>query len=517
MSTTQLNEFEEVDATAVANDADVLNEMEELEELEDLERRGGIAAVDESVEKSALKSSRSSTRRGSALGLVFVFITQLMLVVDASIVNVALPDIQKQLNFSPTDLSWVVTAYALAFGGLILLSGKIGSIIGARRALIIGVAVFIVASALGGIAPTSGILVAARVLQGIGAAIAAPSTLVLLVANTTEGRSRARAMSLFVLAAGSGGAIGLILGGFLTTNFGWEWVMYVNVPIGILIIAGAALFLREIERVPAKLDFGGAAMSSIAMVALVYGFTRAASFGWADPQVFISFSLAVVALVVLVLIERKHGSPVVPMQFFSRMRTAVPFLGMLLVPAGMFGFFYFAALFTQNVLGFDPMGTGLALLPFVAAMLVTNSITPRILPRIGEKVAGTIGLSGMVVGLLWLGQMNASTTFLSGILGPAIVLGISGGFTFAPLTSIVMAQAPANEIGASSSLLQGMQQLGGSVGVAVLTTVFVSAAAAGGEAHGISTSLLIGAAFPAAALVLFAIWGRRIPLSVSAT
>jgi predicted MFS family arabinose efflux permease len=190
---------------------------------------------------------------------------------------------------------------------------------------------------------------------------------------------------------------------------------------------------------------------------------------------------------------------------------------MLLVPAGMFGFFYFAALFTQNVLGFDPMGTGLALLPFVAAMLVTNSITPRILPRIGEKVAGTIGLSGMVVGLLWLGQMNASTTFLSGILGPAIVLGISGGFTFAPLTSIVMAQAPANEIGASSSLLQGMQQLGGSVGVAVLTTVFVSAAAAGGEAHGISTSLLIGAAFPAAALVLFAIWGRRIPVPVSAT
>jgi predicted MFS family arabinose efflux permease len=198
------------------------------------------------------------------------------------------------------------------------------------------------------------------------------------------------------------------------------------------------------------------------------------------------------------------------------MRTGVPFLGMLLVPASMFGFFYFAALFTQNVLGFDPMGTGLALLPFIASMLVTNSITPRILPRIGEKVAGLAGLIGMVIGLLWLGQMNASTTFVSGILGPGIVLGIAAGLTFAPLTSIIMAQAPAHEIGAASSLLQGMQQLGGSVGVAVLTTIFVSAAAAGGEAHGISTSLLIGAAFPAFTLVLFAIWGRRIPVPVSA-
>ncbi|MDQ1584234.1 MAG: hypothetical protein QOF36_2288 [Microbacteriaceae bacterium] len=512
MSTTELDESAEVNNAAVVNEAEILTELEELEELE---RLGGMA-VDEPAERAALSASHATARRGSALGLIFVFITQLMLVVDASIVNVALPDIQKQLHFTPTDLSWVVTAYALAFGGLILLSGKIGSIIGARRALIIGVAVFIIASALGGIAPTSGILVAARVLQGIGAAIAAPSTLVLLVANTTEGTNRARAMSLFVLAAGSGGAIGLILGGFLTTNFGWQWVMYVNVPIGILIIAGAALFLREIPRIPARLDFGGAAMSSIAMVALVYGFTRAAGYTWTDPQVFISFAVALVALVVLVFVERKHASAVVPMQFFSKMRMAVPFLGMLLVPAGMFGFFYFAALFTQNVLGFDPMGTGLALLPFVGAMLVTNAIAPRILPRIGEKVAGTVGLSGMVIGLVWLGQMNASTTFLSGILGPAIVLGISGGLVFAPLTSIVMAQAEPSEIGASSSLLQGMQQLGGSVGVAVLTTVFVSAGAAGGEAHGISTSLLIGAGFPAIALVLFAIWGRRIPLHASA-
>ncbi|MFF1635007.1 MFS transporter [Leifsonia sp. NPDC058248] len=457
-------------------------------------------------------TTRRRTLRGPALGLIVVFITQLMLVVDASIVNVALPDVQKELHFSPTDLSWVVTAYALAFGGLILLSGKIGSIVGARLALIVGVAVFIVASAMGGFAPTPEVLVAARVLQGVGAAIAAPSTLVLLVANTTEGENRARAMSLFVLAAGSGGAIGLILGGFLTTSFGWEWVMFVNVPIGILIVIGAALFLHETDRVPAKLDFGGAAVSTIGMVALVYGFTRAASHGWTDVQTIVSFVVAIAALVSLIFIERRHTSPVVQLHFFSRMRTVTPLLGMLLVPAGMFGFFYFVALFTQHVLGFDPLGTGLALLPFVASMLVTNEIAPRILPRIGEKVIGVAGLSGMVIGLIWLGQLSASSTFLSGILGPAIVLGISAGLTFAPLTSIAMDQAPKGEVSAASSLLQGMQQLGGSIGVAVLTTVFISVTAISGEAHGISTTLLIGAAFPAAALVLFAIWGRRIPL-----
>ena len=450
--------------------------------------------------------------RGPALGLVVVFITQLMLVVDASIVNVALPDIQKELHFSPTDLSWVVTAYALAFGGLILLSGKIGSIVGARLALMVGVGLFIVASALGGFAPTAEILVAARVLQGVGAAIAAPSTLVLLVANTTEGQNRARAMSLFVLAAGSGGAIGLILGGLLTTGFGWEWVMFVNVPIGILIIVGAALFLHETERVPARLDLGGAAASTIGMVALVYGFTRAASHGWTDPQVFISFGTALVALVALIFIERRHISPVVQLHFFSTMRTAVPLLGMLLVPAGMFGFFYFATLFTQHVLGFDPLGTGLALLPFVASMLVTNEIAPRVLPRIGEKVVGVVGLSGMVIGLVWLGQLNSSSTFLNGLLGPAVVLGISAGLTFAPLTSIAMDQAPEGEVSAASSLLQGMQQLGGSVGVAVLTTIFIAQTLVGGEAKGISSTLLVGAAFPALALVLFAIWGRRIPV-----
>ena len=330
------------------------------------------------------------------LGLVVVFVTQLMLVVDASIVNVALPDIQKSLGFTPVGLSWVVTAYALAFAGLMLLSGKVGSMIGARRALIIGTIVFIVASAAGGLAPTATVLVIARVVQGIGAAIAAPSTLVLLMANTTPGKQRSRALALFVLAAGSGGAIGLILGGILTTGFGWEWVMFVNVPVGILIVVGALLFLRETDRERTRLDIGGAVASSLGMVSLIFAFTTAASAGWTDPLALVAFGVAAASLVTLVLIERRHLSPVVPLRLFAGPRNVAPLAAMLLVPAGMFAFFYFITLFTQQVLHFTPLQTGLGLLPFVITMVTVSQLVPRLLPRIGEWIVGAAGLLTMV-------------------------------------------------------------------------------------------------------------------------
>lgn len=460
---------------------------------------------------SAVDSAATRLTGRTLLGLIVVFITQLMLVVDASIVNVALPHIRDELGFSPTNLSWVVTGYALAFAGLILLSGRIGQMIGARRALVIGTVVFIAASALGGFAVNPEMLITARVLQGVGAALAAPSTLVLLLENTVPGAQRNRAMALFVLAAGSGGAIGLILGGVLTTTLGWEWVMFVNVPIGLVIVAGAIAFLRETERRRARLDVGGAFTSTLAMVALVYGFTVAAEAGWLDPRTLIAFGVAAASLIALVLIERRHSSPVVQLDYFRAPRTAVPFWVMLLVPAGMFGFFYFATLFTQNVLGYDPLGTGLALLPFVGSMLIVNQLTPRLVARLGERVIALTGLSLLAGGMLWMAQLGTGSTFLSGILGPAIVLGLGAGLTFAPITSIVMAQAPSDEAGQASSLLQGMQQLGGSIGVAGLTTVFAAIAASGGEARGIAAALIGGTAFLMVALVLFAVWGRRAP------
>lgn len=449
--------------------------------------------------------------RASVLGLITVFITQLMLVVDASIVNVALPDIQRELHFTPSGLSWVVTGYALAFAGLMLLTGKLGSIIGPKRALVIGTLVFIAASAAGGLAPTASALIIARVVQGVGAAIAAPSTLVLLIANTTPGAHRNRAMSLFVLAAGSGGAIGLILGGILTTSLGWQWVMFVNVPIGIVIALGALFFLRETERTREHLDYGGAATSVIAMIALVYGFTTAATSGWGSPVVIASFAIAAASLIALVLIERGHRSPVVPLQLFTRSRSAVPLVAMLLVPAGMFAFFYLITLFTQDVYHYDALGTGFALLPFVTVMIVVSQLAPRLLARFGERLVGAVGLAGLVVGLGWLSRLDASEGYAAGILGPIIVMGFGAGLTFAPITGVIMAHAPAGHVGATSSVLQTMQQLGGSIGVAVLSTVFVSAAAASGLAGGLTTAIVGGVVFVGVAFVLYAVWGSDAP------
>ena len=452
----------------------------------------------------------STAPRFRTLGLIVVFVTQLMLVVDASIVNVALPDIQKALGFTPVGLSWVVTAYALAFAGLMLLSGKVGSMIGAKRALIIGTLVFIVASAAGGLAPSAEVLVVARVVQGIGAAIAAPSTLVLLMANTTPGKQRNRAMALFVLAAGSGGAIGLILGGVLTTGFGWEWVMFVNVPVGILIVAGALLFLRETDRERARLDVGGAIASTVGMVSLVYAFTTAASAGWTSPVALAAFAVAAVSLVTLVVIERRHRSPVVPLQLFGTPRNAAPLVAMLLVPAGMFAFFYFITLFTQQVLHFTPLQTGLGLLPFVVTLVVVSQLVPRFLPRVGEWIVGALGMGLLAGGLLWLSTLDSHDTFLTGILGPIVVMGLGAGMTFAPITAVVMDRAPEEHVSAASSVLQAMQQLGGSIGVAALTTVFVSVTTISGEAGGVAAAVLGGAAFVFLGFVLFAVWGSRV-------
>jgi MFS family permease len=312
--------------------------------------------------------------------VLLLCLTQLMLVIDTSVVNVALPDIKIDLGFSAAALTWVITAYALVFGGLVLLSGKVGSIIGPRRALLLGASIFIVASAFGGFAVTPAMLVAARVLQGLGAALAAPSTLVLLMAITKPGPQRTRAMSLFVIAIGSGAALGLVLGGVLTTSFGWASVMFINVPIGLVVLVGIHLLVPEAQS-PARLDIGGALASTTVMAAMVYGLITAASAGWRNGWVVASFALAVAGLVTLVMIERHHPSPVVPLAFFTSMRSAAPFLAMLLIPAGQFGFLYFATLFTQNILGYTPLQTGLAILPFTSALVLANLLTPRLVAR----------------------------------------------------------------------------------------------------------------------------------------
>lgn len=453
-----------------------------------------------------------SVRRGSvAPAVVILVLTQLMFVVDTSIVNVALPDIGRELGFSSAGLSWVVTAYALTFGGLILLSGKVGSMIGPRRALILGVAVFVIASIAGGLAGSAGILVAARTLQGAGAALAAPSVLVLLMGITAPGPQRSRAMAMFVLAVGAGAAVGLLAGGVLTQTLGWRWVMFVNAPIGVTVLLGAVRNLPEMERRRTSLDVGGAAASILAMVALVFAFTSAADRGWTSPLVLGAFAVAVVSLVVLVVCERRHPHPVMPLAFFSAMRGAGPLLSMLVVPAGQVGFLFFTTLLTQQVLGFTPVQTGLALVPFTLGLIATNQLTPRLLPRLGERVVGSAGLSGLVLGIAWMALVAAdagSDTSIVTVLLPSVLLGAGAGATFAPVTAVIMHQAPAEHIAAAAALNQGLQQLGGAMGLAVLTSIL---ATTGGLDCGLGATLLATAAFPLAGLILFGVWARRIP------
>ncbi|WP_164555572.1 MULTISPECIES: MFS transporter [unclassified Streptomyces] len=472
----------------------------------------GSELKDARREAAAPSGAAVAVRRGPvALAVVILVLTQLMFVVDTSIVNVALPDMGRELGFSSAGLSWVVTAYALAFGGLILLSGKAGSMIGPRRALLLGVVVFVIASVAGGLAPSAGVLVAARALQGVGAAIAAPSVMVLLMGITAPGPQRSRAMAMFVLAVGAGAAVGLLAGGVLTQTLGWEWVMFVNAPVGLVVLVGAARNLPEMERRRTSLDTGGATASVLTMVALVFAFTSAADRGWGSPVVTGSFAVAALALAALVVCERRHPHPVVPPAFFSSLRSAGPLLSMLVVPAGQVGFLFFTTLLTQQVLGFTPIRTGLALVPFTVGLIATNQLTPRLLPRLGERVIGSAGLAGLVLGIAWMALVAADAdahTSIVTVLLPSILLGAGAGATFAPVTAVIMHQAPAEHIGAAAALNQGLQQLGGGMGLAVLTSVL---SATGGLEDGLGATLLATAAFPLAGLVLFGLWARRIP------
>ncbi|TYB96978.1 MFS transporter [Micromonospora sp. WP24] len=455
--------------------------------------------------------SESTSRAGTTLAVVILVLTQLMFVVDTSIVNVALPDIGRELGFSDTGLSWVVTAYALTFGGLILLSGKVGSMIGPRRALLLGVSVFVIASITGGLATSAELLVAARALQGAGAALAAPSVMVLIMGITDPGPQRSRAMAMFVLAVGAGAAVGLLAGGVLTQTLGWEWVMFVNAPIGLLVLLSALRNLPELPRRRTSLDVGGAAASIVLMVALVFAFTSAADRGWTNPLVLAAFAVAALSLLLLVVCERRHPHPVMPLAFFASMRSAGPLLSMLVVPAGQVGFLFFTTLLTQQVLGFTPIQTGLALVPFTLGLIATNQLTPRLLPRLGERAIGGTGLAGLVLGITWMASVAADAgphTSIVTVLLPSVLLGAGAGATFAPVTAVIMHQAPAEHLGAAASLNQGLQQLGGAMGLAILTSVL---ATAGGVDHGLGATLLATAAFPLAGLLLFGGWARRIP------
>jgi EmrB/QacA subfamily drug resistance transporter len=416
-------------------------------------------------------------RRGIHPGIALAVIAgaQLMVVLDATIVNIALPHIQSALNFSTTGLSWVLNAYTLTFGGLLLLGGRAGDILGRRRVFIFGILLFAFASLLGGLAQSSGWLLGARALQGVGGAIASPTALALITTNFEEGPPRNRAFGVFAAVSGSGAALGLLLGGMLTQWLSWRWVLFVNVPIGAVIALLAPLYISESERYPGRFDLAGALTSTGGMVALVYGFIRAAQSGWGDTVTIIAFVAAAVLLSTFVTIERRTRQPITPLHMFRNRNRSGSYVIMLCVAAGLFGMFFFLTLFVQEVLGYSPLKAGLAFLPVSAAIIVAAQIVARAIPVIGPKRFMIAGAVLAVIGLGWLSRITVSSGYLQGLLGPMLLFGFGLGFLFVPLTLTAVSHVRREESGAASSLLNTMQQVGSSLGLSILVTVFGTA------------------------------------------
>ena len=426
----------------------------------------------------ATKLPVSSPRPHQHLGLALVVIAtaQLMVMLDLTIVNIALPAMQRALGFSSTGLVWVVDAYVLAFGGLLLLGGRSGDLFGRRRMFLAGIALFSLASLLGGLATTQAWLVAARSVQGIGAAIASPTALSLIATTFPEGAPRHRAMAVYAGMSGAGAAIGLLAGGALVDALSWRWVLFVNVPIGLALLLIGPAVLPRTERRPGRLDLPGALTVSGGLALAVYGLERTASSGWGNPATLAVFAGAVVLLAGFVLVERNTTAALVPMRFLAHRNRGGGFAVMLLLGGAMLSLLYFLTQFLQEVLHYSPIDAGLAYLPLPVAVGVTGLVVSRLVGRFGIRpflLAGPL----LVAGGLWWVSLLTSTSSYPSVFGPLVVVGLGMGLSFVPLTLNAVAGVPDREAGLASGLLNTSQQFGGSLGLAALVTVAASAAA----------------------------------------
>ena len=420
--------------------------------------------------------------RHLGLALVVIATAQLMVVLDATIVNVALPDIQKALGFSGSGLEWVVNAYALTFGGLLLLGGRAGDLLGRRRVFIAGIILFSVASLLGGFATTQEWLLAARAIQGVGGAIVAPTALSLVTTTFPEGPPRNRAMGVYAAMSIAGAAVGLILGGVLTTYLSWRWVFFVNVPIGVAVMLAAPRVLGESARRHGRFDLPGAITGTLGLAALVYGLTSAATTPngvshWGDTKVVASLTAAVVLLVSFVLIEWRSKHALMPLRIFKNRNRSGAYLIMLCIGTAMFGMFFFLTIFVQTVWGYSALRTGIAYLPMVATIMLMAGVSAQLVPRIGARPLMLAGSAIGAGGMYWLSRINEHSTYVNGLLGPIIVTAIGLGMLFMPVTLVALSKVEDKDAGLASSLLNTGQQVGGSIGLALLGTVAWTAVA----------------------------------------
>ncbi|MCU1656779.1 MAG: transporter [Pseudonocardiales bacterium] len=413
-------------------------------------------------------------RRWLALGVIAV--AQLIVVLDASIVNIALPSAQHSLHISNANRQWVVTAYALAFGGLLLLGGRIADFIGRKRAFVIGLIGFGVASAIGGIAQNQGELFAARGLQGAFAALMAPAALSLITITFTAPRERAKAFAVYGGISGGGAALGLILGGVLTEYASWRWTLLVNTPIAIATAIAALLVVRE-SRAEGKphYDIPGVITSTLGLVALVYGFTKANESGWSASSTVVLLAAAVVLLVAFVVIERNTAEPLLPPRVFTERNRAGAFLVSLLIGLALFGMFLFLVYYMQGTLHYSALKSGLAFLPFSAGIVVAAGLASGLLPRIGPRPLMAGGTAAAAVGMALFTQIKVDSSFTVHVLPAEIVMSLGMGFAFVALSSTALIGVADRDAGVASALVNTTQQVGGSLGTALLNTIAASA------------------------------------------
>ncbi len=409
--------------------------------------------------------------------LAVLVVAQLMIILDTTVVNIALPSAQRDLGFSTGDRQWVVTAYSLAFGSLLLLGGKLSDLFGRRSTLIIGLVGFALASAAGGAAPNFGTLVAARAGQGVFGALLAPASLALLSTTFTDSHERARAFAVFGAVAGTGGAAGLLIGGYLTEYLSWRWSLYVNLIIAAVGVIGTLLFVpRHQSAVRPRLDVPGALAVVTGLVGIVYGLGHAATAGWTDGVTLGSLVLGGLALIAFVLIELRAPAPLLPFRVLLDRTRGGAYLGLGVVGAGLFAIFLFLTYFMSQSLGFSPVRTGAGFLPLIAAMLVTTTAAgTRLLPRIGPRLMMASGMAVTAAGMLLLSRLEVGRGYAAGVLPGLLVIGAGLAFVFAPAMNASTAGVDAEDAGVASALVNVGQQVGGSIGTALLSTLAVDA------------------------------------------
>jgi EmrB/QacA subfamily drug resistance transporter len=423
--------------------------------------------------------------------LVLICIAQFMVILDATIVNVALPSIQKDLNLSEGNLQWIVNAYTLVFGGFLLLGGRAGDLLGRKRIFLIGLVIFTVASLLDGLASSEGMLIAARSLQGLGAALVSPAALSIIATTFEEGAERARALGVWAAIAIGGSAVGLILGGVLTQYFSWPWIFFVNVPVGIVTFVLSLRLIPESrdEEAERSYDVAGAVTVTGGLMALVYAIVDAQSAGWGSAKTLGFFALAAALLIAFVVIELRAKAPLVRLSIFRIRSLLTANVAMFLAASGIFAMFFFNTLYLQRVLGYGPLKAGLAFLPFTAGIMISAGIASQFAPRIGVRPVAAAGFLLTAAGLALLTQLPVHGSYTTDVL-PALILSSLGmGAVFMPLTLIATTGLDDDDQGLASGLFNTSQQVGGALGLAVLSTIATSktASAGGSPAHALVT------------------------------